>query len=60
MIKNLQDSIVLNNGVAMPGFGLGVFKVAEGDLVVNAVKSAIRTGYRSIDTAPVFSLIDKA
>ena len=55
MIKNLQDSIVLNNGVAMPGFGLGVFKVAEGDLVVNAVKSAIRTGYRSIDTAAIYA-----
>jgi len=55
VIKNLQDSIVLNNGVAMPGFGLGVFKVAEGDLVVNAVKSAIRTGYRSIDTAAIYA-----
>lgn len=39
----------------MPGFGLGVFKVAEGDLVVNAVKSAIRTGYRSIDTAAIYA-----
>ncbi len=55
MITNLQDSVVLNNGVTMPGFGLGVFKVAEGDLVVNAVKSALRAGYRSIDTAAIYA-----
>jgi methylglyoxal/glyoxal reductase len=55
VITNLQDAVVLNNGVNMPGFGLGVFKVADGDLVVNAVKSALRTGYRSIDTAAIYA-----
>lgn len=54
MIQNLQDTVMLNNGVAMPGLGLGVFKVGDGSPVVGAVKSALRTGYRSIDTAAVY------
>lgn len=38
----------------MPGFGLGVFKVADGDLVIQSVKAALRNGYRSIDTAAIY------
>ena len=30
MVKNLQDTTTLHNGVKMPWFGLGVFKVEEG------------------------------
>lgn len=54
MIQHLQDTVALHNGVAMPGFGLGVFKVEEGDTAVQAVKDAIKNGYRSIDTAAVY------
>ncbi|CAH2713893.1 putative oxidoreductase YtbE [Neobacillus rhizosphaerae] len=54
MIIDLKDTITLNNGVKMPWFGLGVFKVAEGPELVNAVKTAIKHGYRSIDTAAVY------
>ncbi len=54
MLQNVQDTVMLNNGVAMPGLGLGVFKVGDGSPVVNAVKSALRYGYRSIDTAAVY------
>ncbi|MGZ0879397.1 aldo/keto reductase (plasmid) [Priestia megaterium] len=54
MIKNLQDTVTLHNGVKMPGFGLGVFKVDEGPELVNAVKVAIKHGYRSIDTAAIY------
>jgi len=54
MIKNLQDTVTLHNGVKMPGFGLGVFKVEEGPELVNAVKIAIKHGYRSIDTAAIY------
>lgn len=52
--KNLQDRIKLNNGTAMPWFGLGVFKVEEGPELVQAVKTAIKHGYRSIDTAAIY------
>jgi diketogulonate reductase-like aldo/keto reductase len=54
MIANLQDTVLLNNGVRMPGFGLGVFKVADGDWVIQSVKAALRNGYRSIDTAAIY------
>lgn len=53
-MKNLQSKTVLNNGVEMPWFGLGVFKVEEGPELVEAVKSAIKAGYRSIDTAAIY------
>ncbi len=54
MAKNLQDYTTLHNGVKMPWFGLGVYKVEEGPKVVDSVKAAIRNGYRSIDTAAFY------
>ncbi|MGE7605016.1 aldo/keto reductase [Peribacillus frigoritolerans] len=54
MKMNLQDTTTLHNGVKMPWFGLGVFKVEEGPELVNAVKMAIKHGYRSIDTAAIY------
>ncbi|MED4117048.1 aldo/keto reductase [Priestia megaterium] len=54
MMKNLQDTVTLHNGVKMPGFGLGVFKVEEGPELVNAIKVAMKHGYRSIDTAAIY------
>lgn len=52
--NHLQDCVTLNNGVQMPWLGLGVFKAKEGEEVVQAVKAAIRAGYRSIDTASAY------
>ncbi|WP_123043887.1 aldo/keto reductase [Cohnella candidum] len=54
MPQHLQDTVTLNNGVKMPWFGLGVFKVQEGQEVIDSVKAAIKNGYRSIDTAAVY------
>jgi diketogulonate reductase-like aldo/keto reductase len=54
MVKNLQDTTTLHNGVKMPWFGIGVFKVEEGPELVNAVKTAIKHGYRSVDTAAIY------
>ncbi|MGG2094655.1 aldo/keto reductase [Bacillus sp. S13(2024)] len=54
MMKHLQDKTTLHNGVQMPWFGIGVFKVEEGPELVNAVKTAITHGYRSIDTAAIY------
>jgi len=54
MSNHLQDTVTLHNGVKMPWFGLGVFKVEEGPELVNAVKTAIVKGYRSIDTAAIY------
>lgn len=52
--QHLQDTTTLHNGIKMPWFGLGVFKVEEGAELVQAVKSAIKHGYRSIDTAAIY------
>lgn len=54
MTVQLSDSTVLHNGVKMPWLGLGVWKTKEGEEVVQAVKSAIQAGYRSIDTAAAY------
>ena len=54
MITNLQQTVTLNNGVKMPGFGLGVYKVEDGNAVINSVKTALENGYRSIDTASFY------
>jgi len=53
MINHLQDTITLNNGLQMPGMGLGVFQV-ENDATADMVKNAIEVGYRSIDTAAIY------
>lgn len=54
MITKMTDCTVLHNGVKMPWLGLGVYKAEEGDEVVDAVKAAIKVGYRSIDTASFY------
>ena len=54
MLKSLQDTTTLNNGVKMPLLGLGTYLVEEGPELLNAVKFAIKHGYRSIDTAAVY------
>ncbi|PFH90587.1 aldo/keto reductase [Bacillus sp. AFS088145] len=54
MLTNLKETVTLHNGVRMPRLGLGVFKVSEGEEVVESVKAAIRNGYISIDTAAIY------
>jgi diketogulonate reductase-like aldo/keto reductase len=54
MIKNINDTVILNNGVKMPWLGLGTWQMSNGIEVVNAVKIALKHGYRSVDTAFVY------
>ncbi|MEV0966235.1 aldo/keto reductase [Streptomyces sp. NPDC049910] len=46
-------SITLNNGVAMPQIGFGVWQVPD-DEAAKVVGTALEAGYRSIDTAAVY------
>lgn len=53
-MTNLQSTTTLHNGVKMPWLGFGVFRVNEGEEAIESVKAAIKTGYKSIDTAAVY------
>lgn len=46
-------TLVLNNGVELPAIGLGVYQSAPAETAV-AVESALKGGYRHIDTAAAY------
>jgi 2,5-diketo-D-gluconate reductase A len=48
-----MQSVTLNNGVAMPQLGFGVWQVPD-EQAQPAVETAIGVGYRSIDTAKLY------
>jgi diketogulonate reductase-like aldo/keto reductase len=49
------ESTTLSNGVKMPWFGLGVWKVKDDGEAERTVASAIEEGYRLIDTAAAYN-----
>jgi len=53
-MRTIHDMVTLHNGVKMPQFGLGVYKVEEGQQVERTVQDAIEAGYRLIDTAAFY------
>jgi len=48
-----METITLNNGVEMPALGLGVFQTPP-DETRDAVRAALGSGYRHIDTAAAY------
>ncbi len=54
MPTNVTDYTTLNNGVHMPWLGFGVWQVEDARQIDFAVKKALETGYRSIDTAKAY------
>ena len=46
--------VTLNNGVEIPQVGLGVFQAKPGAETERAVRAALETGYRLIDTAAAY------
>jgi diketogulonate reductase-like aldo/keto reductase len=48
---NSQPIITLNNGIKMPAIGLGVLDRDTRHLTAGAVETALKVGYRLIDTA---------
>jgi diketogulonate reductase-like aldo/keto reductase len=49
----MSMDLTLNNGVEMPALGFGVFQTPPAE-TVEAVETAVRTGYRHIDTAAAY------
>ncbi len=50
---NNVPTITLNNGVTVPAVGFGVFQTTS-DETIAAVETALRAGYRHIDTAAAY------
>jgi diketogulonate reductase-like aldo/keto reductase len=46
--------LTLNNGAKMPQFGLGTYQVPTNEICKDAVLTALRAGYRHIDTAHAY------
>lgn len=53
MINSPGQSLPLNNGLSIPGFGYGCYKI-QGDELIEDVGTAIECGYRMIDTAAYY------
>jgi diketogulonate reductase-like aldo/keto reductase len=50
----LTDTYVLNTGATIPQIGFGTWQTPDGDIAYRSVVSALRTGYRHIDTARAY------
>lgn len=49
----LQENYKLSNGVEIPKLGLGTWFIAD-DQIAEAIKEAVKLGYRHIDTAQAY------
>lgn len=52
--ESLKSAVSLSNGTKMPCLGFGTWQSLDGDEAYNAVLSALRLGYRHIDTATAY------
>lgn len=53
-MKKLTDTYKLQNGTELPCVGFGTWQTPDGETAVQAVKTAIESGYRHIDGAAVY------
>lgn len=49
-MEKISDNLTLHNGVKIPGLGFGVWQISPMH-TAKYVKTAIKAGYRNIDTA---------
>ncbi|WP_088007753.1 aldo/keto reductase [Indiicoccus explosivorum] len=54
MELTIDSTKQLHNGIQMPRFGLGVYKMTDREEALRAMSEAISTGYRAIDTASLY------
>lgn len=52
---NIHSTKQLSNGIEMPRLGLGVYKMTEPDIAIQAITAALDYGYRHIDTASLYA-----
>ncbi|MCM1337920.1 MAG: aldo/keto reductase [Candidatus Amulumruptor caecigallinarius] len=50
----MTHEYTLSNGVKIPSIGFGTWQAPDGDVATEAVKCALRSGYRHIDTAAAY------
>jgi len=50
----MDERITLQNGIGIPKIGFGTWKIPDGEVVEEAVLSALEAGYRLIDTATIY------
>ena len=50
----LTDTFTLANGLAIPKIGFGTWQIPDGAPAYDAVTTALRAGYRHIDTARAY------
>ncbi|ELV05520.1 aldo/keto reductase, partial [Brachyspira hampsonii] len=48
-------NVKFNNGIEMPIFGLGLYKITDKKELENALRWAIEAGYRKFDTAQFYN-----
>ncbi|KRM89345.1 aldo/keto reductase [Liquorilactobacillus vini] len=53
-MKSLVDAYTLANGVRIPVVGFGTWQTPAGEIAKTAVKAALTSGYRHIDTAEMY------
>ena len=54
MDLTINSTKTLHNGVEMPRFGLGVYKMTDKEAATEAMVTAIKAGYKAIDTATIY------
>lgn len=54
MDLTINSTKTLHNGVEMPRFGLGVYKMTDKEAATEAMTTAIEAGYKAIDTATIY------
>jgi len=52
---NLKSTLTLNNNVEIPMLGLGMYLNSSGQTAHNALKNALKSGYRHFDTAAFYA-----
>ncbi|SVD38833.1 uncharacterized protein METZ01_LOCUS391687, partial [marine metagenome] len=55
MTLTIKSRIKLNDGMTMPLFGLGVWRLESGKETRDAVSCALELGYKHIDTASMYN-----